>query len=366
MSSGTPPPRQPQHPAAASGSRGVSPAPALVELRLNRRAPRDAGDCVGRGWLLAFLPPSVHPRGARGSRSRQEEFACPLGGRRALLRPAFGRRRFLLDLGSGSYHFKDSPRRHFWQGGARPAFVAFGSRSHQFKIASGNWGLFVHKQKLRRHAGDVKSLWASQGYLGGMDWDVPKIIPRQPGRRKLWLTADEHYGHRRILQYQSRPFSTVEEMDDTLVRRHNEAVGSDDVVIHIGDFSFGKGEDFARVARKLNGTHFFMDGSHDRSMREFFSRPEDFGGTGDRLFLLPKLFEFTFRRTKVVLCHYAMHSWWASHYPTSSVHFHGHSHGRFDSPKQAVDVGVDTNEFYPYEVEAAIAKALGKVAPSAP
>lgn len=196
-------------------------------------------------------------------------------------------------------------------------------------------------------------------YLCFMDWDVPSIIPRQPGRRQLWLTADEHYFHWRIVQYQNRPFSGMEEMNASLVGRHNSVVKEDDVVIHVGDFAFGRAPDFESAATSLNGTHFFMDGSHDRSMREYFSQKQT-GGKEEKLFLLPKLFEFTFQKTKVVLCHYAMENWWASHYTGSSVHFHGHSHGRFVSRKQAVDVGVDTNDYYPYRIEDAIRLALSK------
>lgn len=152
-------------------------------------------------------------------------------------------------------------------------------------------------------------------------------------------------------------------MDATLIARHNSVVSQSDTVIHVGDFSFGRADDFLRVASQLRGTHYFMDGSHDRSMREFFSSPE-LRAASPNLFLLPKLFEFTFQKTKVVLCHYAMHSWWASHYKGSSVHFHGHSHGRFSSPFAAVDIGVDTNDFYPYRIEEAIALANSKPLPS--
>lgn len=192
-----------------------------------------------------------------------------------------------------------------------------------------------------------------------MDWEVPDCIPRQPGRRRLWLTADEHYSHRRIIGYQSRPFSSLEEMNSTLVTRHNELVKEGDTVIHVGDFSFGRADDFLRVASLLNGTHCFMDGSHDRSMREFFSSPE-LTASNSRFHLLPKLFEFTFSGVKVVLCHYALHNWWASHYQGSSAHFHGHSHGRFTSPFHALDIGVDTNDFRPYLIEEAIIKAQTK------
>jgi calcineurin-like phosphoesterase family protein len=198
-----------------------------------------------------------------------------------------------------------------------------------------------------------------------MDWNVPPEIPRQPGRKKLWVTADEHYGHRRIIGYQSRPFGTPEEMDAELIRRHNCVVSAADTVIHVGDFSFGRAADFHRTASSLHGVHFFMDGSHDRSMREFFSSPdyETHRLQSPHIKLLPKLFEFTYGKTKVVLCHYALHSWWASHHRGSSVHLHGHSHGRFSSPFCAIDIGVDTNNFYPYLVEDALALAQAK-APS--
>jgi len=192
-----------------------------------------------------------------------------------------------------------------------------------------------------------------------MDWIVPVKIPRQPGRKKLWVTADEHYGHRRIISYQNRPFASVEEMDREISDRHNSVVAEDDTVIHVGDFSFGTAEDFIRLTASLRGTHYFMDGSHDYAMRKFFASPT-LVQSYSRLQLLPKLFEFTYSGTKVVLCHYALHSWWASYHPGASVHLHGHSHGRFSSPFAAIDIGVDTNNFYPYEIGHAISLALSK------
>jgi len=56
----------------------------------------------------------------------------------------------------------------------------------------------------------------------------------------FFFTADEHYGHTNIIRYCDRPFGSVEEMDTEIIERHNKFVGSQDVVIHAGDFTLAK------------------------------------------------------------------------------------------------------------------------------
>lgn len=187
------------------------------------------------------------------------------------------------------------------------------------------------------------------------DWQIPKAIPRQSGRKKLYLTSDEHYHHRKILIYQNRPFESIAQMNEALISNHNSIVKDSDSVIHIGDFSFGKSEDFIRTALSLNGTHYFMDGSHDLSLRSFFETQENFQNLDwqGKVVLLPKLLEFTFNGEKVVLCHYALKKWWASHH--GSFHFYGHSHGKDLNPiTNSRDIGVDTTNFFPILIEEAI------------
>jgi calcineurin-like phosphoesterase family protein len=36
-----------------------------------------------------------------------------------------------------------------------------------------------------------------------------------------WFTADFHFGHANIIRYFSRPFRTVEEMDQAILERPN-------------------------------------------------------------------------------------------------------------------------------------------------
>ena len=54
---------------------------------------------------------------------------------------------------------------------------------------------------------------------------------------RIWFTADSHISHRNIIKYCKRPFSDVEEMNETLISNWNKVVGKDDFVFHLGDFS---------------------------------------------------------------------------------------------------------------------------------
>ena len=81
--------------------------------------------------------------------------------------------------------------------------------------------------------------------------------------QKFFFTADEHYGHANIIRYCNRPFTSVDQMDAEIIRRHNEIVGPKDVVIHAGDFTLSKKPLAENYIRQLNGTHIFLKGSHD-------------------------------------------------------------------------------------------------------
>jgi calcineurin-like phosphoesterase family protein len=83
----------------------------------------------------------------------------------------------------------------------------------------------------------------------------------------IWFTADEHYYHSNIISNrfrERRPFNTVDEMNRTLIRNHNEFVSDGDLVYHLGDFTFSKNLPEARtLLSKLKGRHILILGNHD-------------------------------------------------------------------------------------------------------
>lgn len=80
----------------------------------------------------------------------------------------------------------------------------------------------------------------------------------------VYLTSDEHYGHRQIIAYSGRPFRDIGHMEEELIRRHNAVVTADDTVIHLGDFSLDEGY-VPYVVPQLRGKHILISGNHDQT-----------------------------------------------------------------------------------------------------
>lgn len=79
-----------------------------------------------------------------------------------------------------------------------------------------------------------------------------------------YFTADLHIGHRNIIDYTNRPFTSVEHMNAELVRRWNSVVQHTDDVYVLGDLALGKLSESMEVAKALRGRKFLVPGNHDR------------------------------------------------------------------------------------------------------
>lgn len=152
----------------------------------------------------------------------------------------------------------------------------------------------------------------------------------------IWFTSDEHFGHENIIRFCNRPFSSLHEMNKTIIDNHNSLVDEKDTVYHLGDFCISKNA--APFYERLNGNHIFLRGSHDKWQKH------------DNLFApYNDLLELKIDSLFIVLCHYAMRTWPRSHY--GSIQLFGHSHGRLDNGRNQWDVGVDVWDFKPVSLE---------------
>jgi calcineurin-like phosphoesterase family protein len=151
-----------------------------------------------------------------------------------------------------------------------------------------------------------------------------------------FFTSDEHYGHKKIIEYCNRPFETVEEMDETIISNHNEVVSRGDIVIHGGDFTLWKNVEgiYRNYINRLNGQHVFLKGSHDYWLKG-----------KNNLTRWERNITINGKKYYFVVDHYAGRVWPRSHY--NSFQLYGHSHGNLPPVGKQHDIGVDNNNFYP-------------------
>lgn len=80
----------------------------------------------------------------------------------------------------------------------------------------------------------------------------------------IYLTADPHFWHTNIIRYANRPFSSVEEMNDSLIGNWNSVVNEDDDVYILGDFVFGFRPAYLEyVLYHTLGNKYLILGNHD-------------------------------------------------------------------------------------------------------
>jgi calcineurin-like phosphoesterase family protein len=172
----------------------------------------------------------------------------------------------------------------------------------------------------------------------------------------VWFTADTHLGHFNVVKYCSRPWNTVEEMNDGLIERWNSKVKPGDTVYHLGDFCLTKRVDLIDGwLSKLNGTIRLVKGNHDQ-----WTRRHEQLENKDKIKWVKDYVERTFvvddKKYRVIMSHFPMLFWNGGY--KGNIMLHGHSHGgadEFNKDVRRMDVGVDCHDWYPVLLEDVIA-----------
>ena len=147
----------------------------------------------------------------------------------------------------------------------------------------------------------------------------------------LFFTSDTHFGHEKVIQYSSRSFDSVGQMNESLIDNWNSTVGVNDWVYHLGDVSFRRAP--IDYLRRLNGNIVVLLGNHDSERQ--LQRCVDEG-------VIHSWRDTVYKRWgghRFFLSHYAHRTWRNSHH--GSYHLFGHSHGDLSMYGRSMDVGVD-------------------------
>jgi calcineurin-like phosphoesterase family protein len=88
-----------------------------------------------------------------------------------------------------------------------------------------------------------------------------------------FFISDTHFGHKNIINYCSRPFQLVDEMNRVMKEQWNQTIGPDDEVFFVGDFAFLPAEETAELLQSLHGLKHMILGNHDEGRsRGFWKR----------------------------------------------------------------------------------------------
>lgn len=179
--------------------------------------------------------------------------------------------------------------------------------------------------------------------------------------QKLWFTSDTHFDHSNICsattkwegtENTSRDFKSLEHMNSTLVDNMNSLVKEDDILFHLGDWSFNGFENIQKFRERINckNIHLIL-GNHDHHIERNRENIQSlFTSVNKYLELTVEFNKDTpiYGRAHFVLMHYPIASW--NNLYRGHIHLHGHVHLPSDisiAEGKAMDVGVDGNDYKP-------------------
>jgi calcineurin-like phosphoesterase family protein len=181
----------------------------------------------------------------------------------------------------------------------------------------------------------------------------------------IWFTSDWHFNHNKDFIYAARGFEDVQDMNTTIVARHNLFVKPEDDVYVLGDLCMG--EDLAVnkvLIESLNGNLHVILGNHDGNKRHTM---------------------YCDCKNIVEICglaktlKYRKYTFYLSHYPAMTANFDddkplrqkvinlaGHTHDTSaislieQNNMLSYNVGVDAHDCYPVELDKIISYLKGE------
>lgn len=173
---------------------------------------------------------------------------------------------------------------------------------------------------------------------------------------EIFFTSDTHFGHGKSFLFEPRGFSSVEEMNETIIENWNKVVKPGDIVYHLGDTMLSDNTCGLECFKRLNGQIFLIYGNHDSDARKNLLFTELSGK------MLGGWYAWLIKYGKLSI--------YMSHYPTITSNFdqkhfsqhviavHGHTHQRTNwlDPKNPFlyHVGLDSHNNTPVHIDEVI------------
>ena len=167
----------------------------------------------------------------------------------------------------------------------------------------------------------------------------------------IYCTSDWHFFHNKPFIYEPRGFSSVEEMNEAIIKNHNNIVKEDDIIYCLGDCMLNDNQKGMECINRLNGHKKIILGNHCTNTRiELYK---------------------TLPNTEVLgyadIIKYNGYHFYLSHYPTITsnhdedrplkqiiLNLHGHTHDRrkfYQDNPTMYNVALDAHNNTPVSID---------------
>lgn len=168
----------------------------------------------------------------------------------------------------------------------------------------------------------------------------------------IYYSSDLHFNHLNIIKSCNRPFKSIDEMNDILIKNWNDRVRSIDSIYFLGDFGVPKNlndvEGILNLVKKLNGIKYLVQGNHDSRLL----KNNEFCSLFEEISIYKKVND---NDRYVILMHYPLEVWERSY--CGSYHVHGHVHkNTLRKIPRRFNAGIDINNYRPTTLNELILK----------
>lgn len=181
---------------------------------------------------------------------------------------------------------------------------------------------------------------------------------------KIYFTSDWHFNHDREFIWKQRGFSSVEEMNEEIIKRHNSIISNNDIVYCLGDCCLGGTNSLnnnKELIERLNGQIYIIRGNHCTDNRiNMYKTCKNIIDCDKDAFRLK----------------YNGYHFYMSHYPTltgnlekeslkqMTLNLYGHTHQKtnfYEDRPYMYHVGVDSHDCYPILLDDIIQEMKNKM-----
>lgn len=141
----------------------------------------------------------------------------------------------------------------------------------------------------------------------------------------IYYTSDLYFGHQKVIQMDSRPFASIESMDETIILLWNDRVTENDDVYIVGDFAYRNSCPATWYLRQLQRKKHLIIGNYDWHTLQDPSIFQYFVS-------VDKMLQIEDMNRMISLCHFPVAEWNGKRY--GGYHVFGHLHCRRDEVYQ--------------------------------